>query len=229
MQETDFNKLGAKSSLSEKKGLSLLKDTDMLVFCPGISTGGFAEIKMALENKKRQIIATTIDTKGIEETKKIIKQTKLSDRIHARIEDITRPIPYDDNSFDFIYARLILHYLTKQELDRTLKELYRILKPAGRIFIVVRSKKDWEANLPDSLYNDDTCMLLYPILDSNMKYTQKKISRYFHTPHTISSHLKSAGFNIKYTKEYKEQIFYDYMRTRPLPKLSSIIELLADK
>lgn len=154
---------------------------------------------------------------------------KLSGRIHARIEDITRPMLYDDKSFDFIYTRLILHYLTRQELDRTLKELYRILKPKGMIFIVVRSKKDWETNQPKAVYNDNTCMLTYPILDSSMEYTQKKTSRYFHSPHTISSHLKSAGFNIRYTKEYKEQIFYDYMRTAPVPKLSSIIELLADK
>ncbi len=137
MQEIDFNKLGAKFSPSEKKGVSLLEDTDVLVFCPGISTCGFAEIKMALQNKNRQIIATTLDTKGFEKTKKIIEQQGLSDQIRVKIEDVTKPMAYNDNYFDFIYARLILHYLTKQELDRTLTEFYRVLKPNGRVFIVV--------------------------------------------------------------------------------------------
>lgn len=228
MQEIDFNKLSAKFSPSEKKGVSLLKDSDKLVFCPGISTCGFAEIKMALQNKKRQIIATTIDTKGFEKTKKIIEQQGLSNNIHVKIEDVTKPMPYADKYFDFIYARLILHYLTKQELDKTLQEFHRILKPNGRVFIVVR-KKDWEANTLNSEYDDYSKMITYPLLDSDMKLTQMKVSRYLHTKDSISNHLKTAGFSIEYIREYKEQLFRDYLRTSPTPKLSSVIELLANK
>ena len=228
MQEIDFNSLGAKFSPSEKKGVSLLEGTEVLVFCPGISTCGFAEIKMALQNKNRQIIATTIDTKGSEKTKKIIEQQGLSDRIQVKLEDVTKPMAYGDNYFDFIYARLILHYLTKQDLDRTLAEFYRVLKPNGRVFVVVR-KKDWETNSPDSEYNEVTKMITYPVFDSNMKLTPRTASRYLHTKESISGHVKTAGFRIEYTREYKEQLFRDYLRTSPAPKLSSIIELLASK
>ncbi|MCK5040101.1 MAG: class I SAM-dependent methyltransferase [Candidatus Aenigmarchaeota archaeon] len=228
MQNINSNNPSAKQSPSEKRGVSLLKNTDLSIFSPGISTCGFAEIKMALQNKKRQIIATTIDTKGYEKTKKTINQLKLSNQIHVKIEDITKPIPYTNKYFDFIYARLILHYLTKQELDKTLKELHRVLKPNGRIFIVVR-KKDWEANTINSEYNNNTKMTTYPLLDSDRKHTPIKISRYLHTKNTISNHLKTAGFSIEYIKEYKEQLFRDYSRTSPAPKLSSVIELLANK
>lgn len=228
MQEIDFNKLGEKYSPSEKRGVSLIKDTDVSVFCPGISTCGFAEIKMALQNYKRQIIATTIDAKGFEKTKKIIEYLGLSGRIHVKIEDVAKPMPYGDKYFDFIYARLILHYLTKRELDKTLREFHRVLKPGGKIFIVVR-EKDWEANTLNSEYDDNTKMTTYPLFDSDMKLTPMKVSRYFHTKDSISSHLKTAGFGIEYIREYKEQLFRDYLRTSPAPKLSSIIELLAKK
>ena len=228
MQEIDFSKLGAKFSPSEKRGIGLLKDTDLLIFCPGISTCGFAEIKMALQNKKRQIIATTIDTKGFGKTKKIIEQLKLSDRITIKNEDVTQPMPYNDKCFDFIYARLILHYLTKQELDKTLEEFYRILKPGGRVFVVVR-KKDWEANSPNIEYDNNTKMVTYQLFDSDMKLTPRKVLRYLHTKDSISNHLKTAGFGIEYIKEYEEQLFRDYLRTSSAPKLSSVIELLANK
>lgn len=228
MQDIDFDKLGEKFSPSEQRGINLVKNTDLLVFCPGISTCGFAEIKMALQNKKRRINATTIDAEGFRKTKNIIEKLGLSNRICVKIEDVTKPMPYGDNCFDFIYARLILYYLTKQELDRTLKEFYRVLKSNGRVFIVVR-KKDWEANTKNSEYNSDTKMITYTLLDSDKKPTSKKISRYFHTKDSISKHLKAAGFNIEYIREHKEQLFRDYMRTAPAPQMSSIIELLAKK
>ena len=228
MQNINFEKLGAKFSHSEERGINLLKDTDFSIFCPGISTCGFAEIKIASQNKKRHIIATTIDVNGLKETKKIIEQLGLSDQIHIKNEDITQSMPYDDNYFDFIYARLILHYLTKQELDNTLKELYRVLKPSGRVFIVIR-KKDWESKPLDSKYDTKTKMTTYTLLDSNMKPTPIKISKYFHTKDSISNHVKTAGFTIKCIKDYKELLFRDYLRTDPNPKLSSIIELLITK
>ncbi|MCK4550478.1 MAG: class I SAM-dependent methyltransferase [Candidatus Aenigmarchaeota archaeon] len=228
MQEIDFSKLGAKFSPSEKRGVGLLRDTDLLIFCPGISTCGFAEIKMALQNKKRQIIATTIDAEGFGKTKKIIEQRGLSNRIQVKIENVTKPMPYDDKCFDFIYARLILHYLSKQELDKTLEEFYRILKPSGRVFIVVR-KKDWEVNSPNTEYDNNTKMITYQLFDSDMKITPMNVSRYLHTKDSISNHLKTAGFSIEYIKEYEEQLFRDYLRTSPAPKLSSVIELLANK
>jgi len=174
----------------------LLKDTDTLIFCPGIRTCGFAEIKMALKNKKCQIIATTIDTKGFKETKKIIEKTELSNRIHIKIEDVTKPLPYNNKYFDYIYARLILHYLTKQELDKTLKEFYRVLKPEGILFIVVR-KKDCEVNKHNFEYDSNTKMTTYKFINSDKKSTPIQISRYFHTKNSISDHLKTAGFNIE--------------------------------
>ncbi|MCK5699165.1 MAG: class I SAM-dependent methyltransferase, partial [Candidatus Aenigmarchaeota archaeon] len=97
-------------------------------------------------------MATTIDRKGITRTKSMIKEMNLADRIDVRIEDVRKPTTYPDNHFDFIYARLILHYLNEDELDKTLKEFYRVLKRAGSIFIVVRSTDDWEAKLKGSTY-----------------------------------------------------------------------------
>jgi len=47
-------------------------------------------------------------------------------------------LPFEDNSFDFIICIAVYHHLDNNE-DRTkaLKEMYRVLKPGGRVFIQV--------------------------------------------------------------------------------------------
>lgn len=50
-----LKELGAKPSTSEERGLTLLRNTDLMVFSPGISTAGFAEIRMAKANSDRKI------------------------------------------------------------------------------------------------------------------------------------------------------------------------------
>jgi SAM-dependent methyltransferase len=47
-------------------------------------------------------------------------------------------LPFEDNSFDFIICIAVYHHLDN-DLDRTkaLKEIYRVLKPGGRVFIQV--------------------------------------------------------------------------------------------
>ena len=57
----------------KKKGINLIKKSDKNILGIGISTGGFAEVQMSLKNKNEKIIATTIDKKGLTDTKKYLK------------------------------------------------------------------------------------------------------------------------------------------------------------
>ena len=66
-------------SRSEKDGLNLITDKDLLIYSPGISTGGVAEIAMALDNSKRKIVASTLDKEGIREVSDYIKKSALGE------------------------------------------------------------------------------------------------------------------------------------------------------
>src|SRR3989344_4674062 len=116
-----LDKLGAKPSVSEEHGLALLRPTDKLIFSPGISTGGFAEVRMALEAPGRKIIATTIDRKGLAFTDDLIAKLGLSSQIETKFENLLDPWEYAPDSFDFIFARLVLHYLPAADLDTVLR------------------------------------------------------------------------------------------------------------
>lgn len=218
-----------KPSISEEHGINLIKEKDENILSVGISTAGSAEIKMARENPNRHIIATTIDTRGVEITKNNIIQEGLEDRIELKIEDISEKLPYTDNYFDFIYARLVLHYLSNMQLENALSEIYRVMKENSKFFIAVRSLDEWEAKLEGSSFDEETGFTRYPDIRTIGTDNVKYICRRLHSKDSIREFLLKAGFKIDYIQEYEEYLYRDYERIDKNPKPSKIIEVCASK
>ncbi len=218
-----------KPSKSEENGINLITANDLNILSIGISTAGSAEIKMAEKNRNSHIIATTIDKEGLNYTKNIIEQYGLSERIETKLEDISEKMPYNDEFFDFVYARLVLHYLDNENLTNALKEIKRVMKKHGRLYIVVRSRDEWEAKLEGASYDENTGITKYPKYDTlgtdNVEYLYRRL----HTVDSLSSFLVAEGFDIKYIKEYKEQSYRDYKRTEKVKYPNSLIECLCEK
>lgn len=218
-----------KPSKSEENGINLITANDLNILSIGISTAGSAEIKMAEKNRNSHIIATTIDKEGLNYTKNIIEQYGLSERIETKLEDISEKMPYNDEFFDFVYARLVLHYLDNENLTNALKEIKRVMKKHRRLYIVVRSRDEWEAKLEGASYDENTGITKYPKYDTlgtdNVEYLYRRL----HTVDSLSSFLVAEGFDIKYIKEYKEQSYKDYKRTEKVKYPNSLIECLCEK
>jgi len=213
-----------KDSISENNGIKLIRKKDKNILSVGISTGGSAEIRMIKKNESSHVVATTIDNEGLEFTKKIINQLGFNDRIEIKSEDVSKKLPYEDGYFDFIYARLVLHYLNNYKLKNTLTELKRILKKDGILYIVVRSKNDWEAKLNGTTCDEITGMTSYPDYRKIGTESVRYISRRLHTQESLKTFLEDTGFKIKYMKEYNEQLYHDYMRTEKVIKSATVIE-----
>lgn len=64
-----------------------------------------------------------------------LAQKRLGDEADLKVADLTRPLPYDDEAFDDALAVLVLHYF--EDWTRPLAELRRVLKPGGRLVVVV--------------------------------------------------------------------------------------------
>lgn len=208
-------------SVSENNGIEALNDSDLQVYSVGISTGGIAEIRMVELNPQRKVIATTIDTKGAEFARDHIETKGLSNQVIVKIEDVSKPLPYEDSSFDFIYARLVLHYLPKPELVQALKELHRVLKEGGKLFVVVRSSNCYEAQ--NGTLDPLTGLTTYTSNDGNTH------SRFFHTENSIQEYLKDSGFKIQHVKSYEEQLCSDFQRTKLSNYIDDLIEVLSIK
>lgn len=220
--------MNIQASISEDHGIASLTEQDLEIYSVGISTGGVAEIRMAEANPKRHIIATTIDKEGIEFAKKYIAEQHFENQIEAKIEDVADPLPYADDHFDYIYARLVLHYLPKDKLASTLTELRRIVKPGGKLFVVVRSTKCPDAMRKDATLDPETGLTSCTATD---KTTGKaySYSRFFHTEDSIRKYVSAAGFSIAYVKSFDEHLFVDFMRSVRAPETDNVIELLASK
>src|SRR5581483_3173802 len=56
----------------------------------------------------------------------------------AAIEDL----PFEDASFDVVVASLVIHHLPPDVKAAALREVYRVLKPAGRLFVAEPDRPD---------------------------------------------------------------------------------------
>lgn len=210
-------------SFSENNGIAHLKNDDLRIYSVGISTGGIAEMRMAELNSQRIVIATTLDAKGANFARERVEANGLSNQVIVKIEDVSKPLPYDKGSFDFIYARLVLHYLPKIELFHALSELHRVLKENGKIFIVVRSSKCYEATSATSVHDPITGLTTYTSNNGS------SFSRFFHSDNSIHEYLKSAGFTIQHIDSYEEQLCTDFQRTQLSPYVDHLIEVVGSK
>lgn len=220
--------LGAKQSTSEEHGLAKLSPNDLTIFSPGISTAGFAEIRMVQDNPDRRVVATTIDEKGLIFAREIIEAIGLTNQIETKLEDLRESGEYPDNFFDFIYARLVLHYLSAQDLDIVLAEFKRTVKPNGKLFIVVRSEKNITESSDEATYDEATKLTSIPHYHSNGELRYLEV-RYFHSPETIREHLEKAGFTIVSIEEYQEHLYKDFQRSELSDRVDHVIEVQATK
>ena len=85
------------------------------------------------------------------------------------------------NSYDVLYSRLCLHYLSNEELKIALNDFYRILKPTGTFFIVVKSANDRMAKSSNSVIDEKTGLTV--VSDYNLYQAP---SRRFHTIESLS-------------------------------------------
>ncbi len=210
--------------ISELNGINLLSDKDLMIYSVGISSAGVAELEMIKRNPKRHIVATTIDEKGIEETKKLVEDKNLNNNIEVKLEDVSKPLPYSNEYFDYIYARLVLHYLDNQSLENTLKEIYRVLKADSVFYLVVRSDKCDDNTRYKQGFDEKTGI-------TTIFYPDQNVTRYrrFHNKESITDFLTKAGFTVSNIEEYSEQLYIDYSRTKISNNVDILIQVTAKK
>ena len=127
---------------------------------------------------------------GFDRSAKMVElaRQRLGADTDLRVADISKPLPYPDGAFDDAVAALVLHYL--EDWTGPLAELRRVLKPGGRLFVVV--------NHPIMLKMVDREADYFATTKWSEEYEfngQKAVLTYWHRPlHAMTDAFTAAGF-----------------------------------
>jgi ubiquinone/menaquinone biosynthesis C-methylase UbiE len=138
------------------------------------ATFGLITLK-ALKRGIHDFIATDTDMRHLAIiAKRFMEKPYLTDNkslklFHGSFPDSFKE--FEDNSFDAVLLNRVIHFFTPTETTHTLKEVFRILKPGGRVFIVAITPyvKRFETFIP--LYKQRLLLnRRYPGYVPNLKY-----------------------------------------------------------
>jgi ubiquinone/menaquinone biosynthesis C-methylase UbiE len=122
----------------------------------GCGTGHYAEVL-----KDREWYGVDISPESIKKAKKHYKE--------AKVGNVTKHIPYPDNSFDHVLTMDFLHHVPNK-ISNVIKEIKRVLKPGGVVTIIEHDARNHHMRTVTSgkylrLTNTRTERCLYPFED----------------------------------------------------------------
>lgn len=71
--------------------------------------------------------------------------------IETKVLDISKPLPFDNDSFDVVYSHLSIHYFNTETTKSIFKEVRRVLRTGGIFAILLNSTTDPEYNTGDKI------------------------------------------------------------------------------
>jgi len=128
--------LGIDKSWRKKAILKLADSQPKTILDVATGTGDVAIMTMDLIHPDK-IIGVDISKQMLEIGEKKIEQKNLTNKIHLEIGD-SENLRFDDNMFDAVTVAFGVRNF--ENLDKGLKEIYRVLKPNGSLIVLEFSK-----------------------------------------------------------------------------------------
>lgn len=124
-----------------------------------------------------------------------LARERLGHGADLKVVDLTQPLPYGEEAFDDALAVLVLHYL--EDWSRPLAELRRVLKPGGRLVVVVNHPV-----IPPVMYPD----VNYFAVESNEEEYDfdgfsATLTIWYRSLSAMSESFTAAGFRISAISE----------------------------
>ncbi len=87
---------------------------------------------------RHKVLSTDFSSVAIEKNRKFYN----NDNLTFEFMDISERLPFKNNSFDLVYARLSLHYFADSVTREIFGEIIRVLKSGGLLAFVCKSTND---------------------------------------------------------------------------------------
>mgnify|MGYP004643730651 CR=1 FL=1 len=134
--------------------------TEYLNYLP--KTGKILDLGCGIGQYSNYFYNLGYDVSACDISKKAIETlNKNNIHINTKIQDMNKPLEYDDNEFDIVFANLSIHFLSDENTRKLMNEIKRILKPNGIFVGSVNSTKAYEfikdhvIELEDNFYDSN--------------------------------------------------------------------------
>jgi ubiquinone/menaquinone biosynthesis C-methylase UbiE len=127
------------------------------------------------------------------------------------VANLEEKLPIEDNTYDFVLSKYSIEHINWRKVNDHIKEIYRILKPGGRVCVItanlyeqckkVSESKEWDENF--------SCMIF-----GGQDYDD-------------NSH--KVGFSPKYISNLFVDAGFPYIKVSPLPECITDMVLEARK
>ncbi|HHX04162.1 MAG TPA: class I SAM-dependent methyltransferase, partial [Tissierellia bacterium] len=100
---------------------------------------GYGQRALYLSNLGFQVTALDHDPKKL----KILQEK--ADEHQLKVISVVgsmNQLPFKDHTFDLVFCFSAIHHQTKEEIQRTISEMHRVLQPEGQVFFDILSEKD---------------------------------------------------------------------------------------
>jgi SAM-dependent methyltransferase len=140
----------------------------------GCGSGRYA-IRVA-ETTGCKVIGVDINRQGIDTANELARQRGISPRIHFASCDVSKSLPFEDGTFDAVFANDVLCHVARRQF--VLSELHRVLRKGGRM-----------------LFSD--ALVVGGLLTQEEIAIRSSIGFYlFSPPGTNEGLIQAAGFNL---------------------------------
>ena len=147
-----------------------------------------------LLKQSQSVTAIDIDKKELDYLKKNCPK-ECSNKLNIEVVDITKPFPYEDETFDSVFCTGTLHLFNKDTIGFIVKETERCLKKNGKIVLdfatdIKRYDKDGKEVIfeGEGCYSSEEAILLFKKLLNDFSFSIKEST-------FSEDNLDEAGYN----------------------------------
>ena len=124
-----------------------------------------------------------------------LARKRLGDDADLKVADLSLPLPYDNEAFDDALAVLVLHYL--EDWSGPLTELRRVLRPGGRLVVVVNHPV-----IPPVMYPEVDYFATVPNTEEyDFDGVSATLTIWYRSLSAMSESFTAAGFRISAISE----------------------------
>jgi ubiquinone/menaquinone biosynthesis C-methylase UbiE len=156
-----------------------------------------------------EVFCLDFSEKAIKSGKENVIKSNVQKLVHPILYDISKPLKFEDETFDGVFAHLSLHYFDDKTTTKIFNEIRRVLKVGGILFVKVKSTKDPLYGKGKKIGND--------------MFELGHVRHFFSKEYLIN---KTKGFKILSIKQIKEETDY---AVKEISKESVFLELIGQK